>query len=74
MAVSKVRIHCWMAGVVHASGTSSFKDGWGGCRTSARAGGWWGAGSAGAVGALGRAGVAEDRPESLRGVSSSPWA
>ena len=28
MAESKVRIHCWMAGVVHASGTSSFKDGW----------------------------------------------
>ena len=28
----------------------------------------------GAVGVLGRAGVAEERPASLRGVSSSPWA
>ena len=71
---SKVRIHCWMADVVHASGTSSFEDGWGGCRTSARSGGLWGSGSAGAVGALERGAVVEDRPASLRGVSSIPWA
>ena len=71
---SKLRIHCRMAGVVHASGISSFKEGWGGCRTSARTGGLWGSGSAGAAGALGGGAVAEERPASLRGVSSIPWA
>ena len=68
---SKLRIHCWMAGVSHASGTS-FKEGRGGCRTSARGlvgfgirrGGW---------SAEGRSG-AEERPASLRGVRSIPWA
>ena len=66
MAESNVRIHCWMAGAVRASG--------GGCRTSARAGGWRGAGSAGGLGALGRVAAAHERPASFRGVSSSPWA
>ena len=54
-----------MAGAVHESGESSFKDGWGGWRTSASTGGLWTAGSAGAAGAL---------AASLRGVSSTPWA
>ena len=59
-----------MAGAVQDSGASSFKDGWGGWRTSASSGGLCAAGSAGAAGALG----AEERPASLRGVSSTPWA
>ena len=59
-----------MAGAVQESGESSFKDGWGGWRTSASTGGLWAAGSAGAAGALG----AEERPASFRGVSSMPWA
>ena len=56
MAESNVRIHSWMAGVVHASGTSSFRDGCGGCRTSARAGGWLGRGIRRGRGSAGKGG------------------
>ena len=60
-----------MAGAVQDSGTSSFKDGCGGWRTSDSAGGLWTGGSTGAAaGALG----AEGRSASLRGVRSMPWA
>ena len=59
-----------MAGAVHDSGPSSFKDGCGGWRTSDNSRGLCAAGSAGAAGALG----VEERPGSLRGVSSMPWA
>ena len=46
-----------MAGAVHESGASSFKDGWGGWRTSASTRGLCAAGSAGAAGALGGGGT-----------------
>lgn len=40
IASSKVATHVWMALVDHASGTSSLRDGWGGCSASAKDGGW----------------------------------
>ena len=36
---SKVVTQCWMSVLVQLSGMSSFRDGCGGCRTSARTGG-----------------------------------
>ena len=38
-AGSKVVTHCWMSVLVQVSGTSSLREGCGGCRTSARTGG-----------------------------------
>ena len=39
ISISNVETQAWTAAVVHASGTSSLSDGWGGCSTSVRAGG-----------------------------------
>ena len=68
MVGSKVVTQCWISGWLQPSGISSCNVGCGGCKTSARAGGFGGGG----VGACDGAADADGRLVLFTGVSGSP--